>query len=402
VWHDATANLEAAGRLRVAGIVQEQHPDRALLFMQWKGMGWPLMVDQLDLLEVRLVPITVLVDEHGIVRGVPGRGVEPSRVLEEFLAADFESPAELVAEPTPPARAPDVGPDAGPSAWRARADHLVRFGGPDGLDGAIEAYRRALEPDAADGGLHFRLGVAYRARHDGSARRPGDFQAAIDHWTRALAADPNQYIWRRRIQQYGPRLDKPYPFYDWVIEARKELRARGETPRPLVVEPRGAELAAPLRSPPERARPSPIDLDPEGRILRDPGELIHVETTVVPASVPPGGAVRLHVEMAPRRAVEAHWNNEAGDHVVTIEPPEGWQAEATRVVVPAAVNAISEEIRTAEIELRAPAEVEGRASLAGYTLYYVCQGLDGVCMYRRQDLQVEVSIGQGAPTLGRR
>ena len=43
------------------------------------------------------------------------------------------------------------------------------------------------------------------------------------------------------MQQYGPRLDKPYPFYDWVETAREEIRARGETPSPLRVEPAGAE-----------------------------------------------------------------------------------------------------------------------------------------------------------------
>ena len=26
----------------MVGIIQEQHPDRARLFMQWKEMGWPI------------------------------------------------------------------------------------------------------------------------------------------------------------------------------------------------------------------------------------------------------------------------------------------------------------------------------------------------------------------------
>ena len=61
------------------------------------------------------------------------------------------------------------------------------------------------------------------------------FQRAIDAWGQALAIDPNHYIWRRRIQQYGPRLIKPYPFYDWVEQAAREIRARGETPVELAV-----------------------------------------------------------------------------------------------------------------------------------------------------------------------
>jgi len=36
----------------MVGIIEEQHPDRAQLFMQWKQMGWPVMVDSLNLLNV--------------------------------------------------------------------------------------------------------------------------------------------------------------------------------------------------------------------------------------------------------------------------------------------------------------------------------------------------------------
>ena len=40
------------GRIEMIGIVQEQHPERARLFMQWKQMGWPVMVDALNLLDL--------------------------------------------------------------------------------------------------------------------------------------------------------------------------------------------------------------------------------------------------------------------------------------------------------------------------------------------------------------
>ena len=79
------------------------------------------------------------------------------------------------------------------------------------------------------GPLQFRLGVAQRFQFDSSGgARTEDFQQAAEAWTRALASNPNQYIWRRRIQQYGPGLDKPYPFYDWVTQARDAIEARGE------------------------------------------------------------------------------------------------------------------------------------------------------------------------------
>ncbi len=82
-------------------------------------------------------------------------------------------------------------------------------------------------------------------RYDEAEGAEHDFVDAVEAWKEARRRDPNQYIWRRRIQQYGPVLDKPYPFYHWVAQARREIRARGEQPLPLTVEPSGAELAEP-------------------------------------------------------------------------------------------------------------------------------------------------------------
>lgn len=52
----------------MAGVVLEQHPDRATLFMQWKQMDWPLMWDPYNLLGLTAVPLTLLLDEHGVIR----------------------------------------------------------------------------------------------------------------------------------------------------------------------------------------------------------------------------------------------------------------------------------------------------------------------------------------------
>ena len=72
---------------------------------------------------------------------------------------------------------------------------------------AIDAYSHAVKLNPSDKNALFRLGVADRIRHESARRRPGDFQAAIDAWGRALWLDPNQYIWRRRIEQYGIACD---------------------------------------------------------------------------------------------------------------------------------------------------------------------------------------------------
>ena len=234
VWHEATKKWQEQGRIQMVGIIEEQHPDRARLFMQWKQMHWPILVDSFDLLGVPIVPITLAIDEYGVIRMV---NPKPEELEEEFLNRTFERPASLSGVRD---REPDL--DTLKQAtrrdtvetWSAYANALVEWGGPKRATEAIEAYQHALRREPESGALHFRLGVAYRKRYDSDFRQPEDFQKAVEQWNAALQVNPNQYIWRRRIQQYGPRLDKPYSFYDWVTTARKEIAARGETPVPLL------------------------------------------------------------------------------------------------------------------------------------------------------------------------
>ena len=149
----------------------------------------------------------------------------------------------------------------------------------------MEAYGHAVKLDPKNALALFRLGVCHRLRYDSAARSLGDFQLAVDHWGQALDLDPNQYIWRRRIQQYGPRLDQPYSFYDWVTEAEKAIVARGEKPVKLSVRPTGAEIAYPVKSFPA-AKGDSKPLDPDGRILRDTEGLVQAEVVMAPAPRP--------------------------------------------------------------------------------------------------------------------
>ena len=73
----------------MVGIIQAQHPDRASLFMQWKQMGWPIMIDALNELEVAVVPITMFIDEHGIIRALR----PPRRRITEVVQRTVSSTA---------------------------------------------------------------------------------------------------------------------------------------------------------------------------------------------------------------------------------------------------------------------------------------------------------------------
>jgi len=396
VWHEATKELLKQGKVQVVGILEEQHPDRAQLFMQWKQMDWPLMVDSLNLLDMPAVPVTLGIDEYGIIRLVNPPRKDADKLEEIFLSKTYEKPSG-VSEKRP--AAPDLArmkaaAASGSAALRAYGNALFIWGGPARLPEAIEVYQRSLKLEPADGATHFHLGVAYRKRYDSDGRQPGDFQHAVDEWKAALDTDPNQYIWRRRIQQYGPRLDKPYSFYDWVITARNDIEKRGEKPVALDVEPGGAEFAQPSNGP--DAAPAEHEApDPKGRISRDQGKLIRVDAAVVPPTKATGSTARVHVEFRPNVAIKAHWNNEAGPLAVWVEPPAGWQTNGRYFSVPNPAEPTSVEPRRLEFELKPPDGVaSGAFSVPAYALYYVCEDVDGVCLYRRQDIQLTVRLGE--------
>jgi tetratricopeptide (TPR) repeat protein len=383
------------GRLVLLGVTQEQHADRCRLFAQWKRCDWPILHDPINLLEAPAVPIVVAIDEHGTVRAV---GPRPETLDADFLDKTFadDAPTEAARSTGPRAaaglrRKAESNPSAG--TWRALGDALAIWGGAEQSDQAIDAYTRALALDPSDKNALFRLGVAHRMRHESARRKPDDFQAAIDAWGRALELDPNRYIWRRRIEQYGPTLAKPYAFYDWVAQARAEISRRGDTPIPLTVEPYGSELAGPVRDV-HAAKSGPSEPDPKGQIRRDEQRLIEAELVVVPRRVRPGQAVRVHVTFRPSAARKARWNNESTPLRVWIVGAEGWTISSRLLEAPEPDQPESVEVRRLEFEVKAPSTAEGKTRLAAYALYNTCEEAGGRCLFLRQDLTAEVEVAR--------
>jgi hypothetical protein len=401
VWHEGTAQWVKDGKLAVLGITQEQHPDRCRLLAQWKRFGWPILHDPINIMGSSAVPILVAIDEHGIVRDTKPRLV---RFEADFLNKTFADDAKA-GDPvwkTPRLPAGQDGPDFDAllkaaerdptvDAWRTLGDALTLWGGDNQINAAIDAYVRALKLAPNEGRTEFRLGACYRRRYESPWRQTRDFQEAIDHWGRALQRDPNQYIWRRRIQQYGPRLDKPYAFYDWVVEAEQAIRARGQTPIALAVRPGGAEIARPLKSFSES--PAEVrDPDPEGKVHRDREGRARAEVTVVPTRIRPGETARIHIVLRLDGNQRAHWNNEADPLRLWIDPPGGWQVAERLLTARAEPTAVSGEVRSLEFEVKAPAKVAGKARLEAYSLYHVCDDVGGQCLYRRLDILVDLNV----------
>ena len=398
MWQEVLKPHVESGALVVIGVVQEQHPDRAKLYRQWRKLDWPIYVDALNLLGVKMVPVPVAIDQAGIVRH---ERLTPSTVVAEFVRETYPSTAvddapNRVQEPSLPSLVKEAPHTGDARAWRRLGDAHFLFGGAKALDQAVEAYERAVALDPDDGRAQFRLGVVLRSRYESATRRHGDAQASVERWGRALKINPNQYIWRRRIEQYGPRLDKPYNFYFWVEKARQEILARGEQPVPLSVEPTGSEIAAPARDMASDGSPAMPDPDPSGRVHRDAKRLVAIESVVTPARVAPGGRVRVRVTFRLNEKAKPLWNNESRPLMMSLAPAKsvpGWSLGEGQFTSANATRPETRETRAVEFELVLNPEAQlGLLELPAYALYSVCESTGGKCFYLRQDFGVVVGV----------
>lgn len=421
VWHELTRELRESGDLVVIGVTQEQHPDRARLFARWHGIDWPILWDPFNLTGSAAVPMAMGVDERGvIVRGVLNPRRFEDQVLDDFMKLP---PARDVLEPR--VLHPGLGLDGVQRPTLAGEDlllvpeqaisRLLFYESVQGkplpgaeLDHAIRSLRVAATSPGARPAEHFRLGVALRLRYDSPHRRPEDFQGSLDSWIAALMQEPSQYIWRRRIQQWGPRLDKPYPFYDWVDRATEEIVARGEEPPSILVPLTGSEVAGSTKELPlleaEDAHP-----DPDEGVPRDPGRLVRIEsaaalhTGVAGDRVrAPVGTSRIHVVLRPDEDRAVHWSNDAGPTLVWVEVPEGWNLRRNLHVI-SGPGEVSDEVRRLDFEVRPPLGPPTPGEVRGIAFYYVCEGKSGECTYLAQEFVVPVPLpaaGAGGPSGG--
>ena len=430
MWQKTVKPLVDAGTLQVLGVVQEQHPDRAKLYRQWRGLNWPLYIDSLNLLDIKVVPIPVAIDEYGIVRH---ESLWPGQLASEFVEVNYpqtqvepnynvvksESPSDLQRLATANNHS-QAWSDLADACFLAHQSAMLSPGheleparshqvGETGDCDAVQAYEKAIELDSQVGRLRFRLGVALRARYESRHRQANDAQRAVEQWGYALAADPNQYIWRRRLQQYGPRLDKPYNFYFWVKQARTEIRARGDTPLKLAEEPSGSELAPPVHgigvkgqadsSDQKATHTRACDL-PAGRIAADSKRFVEIETIVTPARVRPGHRVRVRVVFRLNNRSNPYWNNEADDLAVCLELPDQVILGEGELAFPGPAAVESQERRAVEFELSlARKTAAGAIDIPARALYYVCEDKGGKCHYVRQSFAITLQVDPDAPML---
>ncbi len=384
--------------MNVVGIVQEQHPDRAKLYRQWKKFDFPIYVDALNQLGLDVVPVPIAVDENGIIRSMKLKRENLSDFVEKDYP-DVEMPSDynVAANPEPEKKKKIARKQQKAEGWIEAGD---AFFIKDDYDGAVRSYRNALE-NKKSGRAHFRLGVALRRRSEEGERSKSDAQESVRHWGKALAQEPNQYIWRRRLQQYGPRPDKPYNFYFWIEKARTEIEKRGEEPVKLSVEPRGSEVEPPSEKDRGKDGDTSIpDPDPEGKIHRDKEQLVQPEVVVTPSPVHPGDQVRVRVTFRLNPEKNPYWNNEAKPLTLSVDLPDKYRLREGRFVYPNQKKAETRGSRILEFEVTVPENAKKKTmTLSAYALYNVCKDREGVCLFLRHDFSIDIPVDPEAPRI---
>ncbi len=404
VWHEKTRALRGSGDLLVIGITQEQHPQRCELFAQWKEIEWPILWDPFNLTSVTAVPVVNAVDEAGIVQDEP---FDVRRFDEQFVAG-------FMSKPAPPQQERDKRASSRPTPAMGaihallaqRSDSQAPFES-DTWARHLATLRAAANADQAPPAAAFQYGTALRMRFDSSHADPCDFQAALDWWMDALMRQPSQYIWRRRLQQWGPRLDKPYPFYDWVGTATEEIRARGEVPKSLQVQLSGAEIAKGTRSIPSPQGEAPHP-DPKSEVPLDTAGLVRVTSSVALHTGvsskrvrEPAGSARVHLSL--QALAPAHIDPLGGPVKLWIDLPEGWvtprkliEARAPRV---GPIEGSQErsgpwlaefEIRPPQPDLQGPPTSSLPATLRVQAFYPVCDREQGACQFLTQRITIPI------------
>ena len=395
MWDAKTKQLVADGKLVVLGVVQEQHADRAQLYKQWKQYEFPIAQDSITGLGLAVVPVPILIDEHGIVMSTRPKVSQIDALVAKKTTA-------------PKTAAPVLDPEQTTSKWLienasgkkhaeiAIGDALLREGTLKSVLKSVKHYKAAASKATAQKAkssqarISFRLGVAHRTLFDltkGKQQDPEQFLMATKFWSEALEQNPNQYIWRRRIQQYGPRQIKPYPFYDWVAQAQKDIAGRGEKPVALVAALTESEIAKPGRT--FTAAAAAKNPDPEGSINRDQDGMVSAYVNVVPRRVKPGKTVRVHVQLKPE---SGHWNNEASELVLWVNDSEHGKASKSLLSVPNAEEASSSETRVLEFEFQTNKNAKEDFEISAYSLYYICTDDNGQCFYKRQDIPIKIDL----------
>lgn len=133
--------------------------------------------------------------------------------------------------------------------------------------------------------------------------------------------------------------------------------------------------------------------DPEGRVLRDKGHFVRIESAVRPDAVRPGETAEVRLTLRPHPDTQAHWNNEMDPVDIWLMPGEGWSLDRQALTAELPSEAWTAETR--EFTFRATPNRKAlttSSGLPGYAIYYVGENPEGPVLYRRQDFTVHIDL----------
>ena len=125
VWHEAVRELVGAGRLRVVGLTQEQHPDRCELYAQWQGLDFPILWDPFNLTRSRAVPLVMLADGSATLRAMRLDVREGAAGLEGLLEQVHPAALGEPERPYPVITREAAQSEVHPHDLRAAAEHGI-------------------------------------------------------------------------------------------------------------------------------------------------------------------------------------------------------------------------------------------------------------------------------------
>ena len=193
------------------------------------------------------------------------------------------------------------------------------------------------------------------------------------------------------MEQYGPRAEKPYPFYTWVDQAVKEIKERGEKPVELKVVLTASEKAEKARFAEDKGEVT--NPGPKSKITTD-SSMVKLRSTVVPgvatimkSRTRSAKTMRVYLRLSPETA---KWNNESMPLKVWVDEKSNGRTSKRLLEFPNPKEAESNETRLIEFEFE-PKGSEG-GTISGFALYNVCENESGQCVLRRQDFEIEIPV----------
>lgn len=393
IWLAKTKPFVDTEKLVVVGIAQEQHAGRVRLFAQWQNVEWPILHDAMNVVGVKDVPLLVAIDEHGVIRAVDP---DLEKLAEDFISKEFTPlkvmpPIDLKELPDPRTTRRIAGEARRNNEWRRHAEALVLAGKPQQIKEAIATFQLAIDADDGDEAAWFGQGVAYRIRYDRPERDAGDFQAALDAWRKAAQLDPANAIYLARLQQYGPCIDKPFSFYDWIETAREDITHREETPVVLICEPVGAEVSPPEAKFRFNKRKGP-DSPALGKAAVDRRPIVEVTSACAAETKKrKGSIVQIYVTCRLAPGSEATWSNEGEPMQLWLETPKTGRLGVRYLAYQQPKEPRTVEERVLSFPLRL-ASAKSSLTLEGTLLYFVHDGPNAPAQPMKQDVRIKVKV----------